>query len=137
MKLDLSGLIKKDTNNSWTPEEFKLHLQDTLIEIIRLELENLPEKEWERTLHTWRKICAFCKGLMKKEDKERHELYKKFGFDSTMVHISESLVEKLKIAQDIGIMRDTDEPDKIIKIGLENMEESSREIVFMKGFWAS
>lgn len=133
MKLDLSNLIKTET---WTEESFKAHLRSTLVELIKLELENLPREDWERTLRTWRKICAFCAQMKKRQEQERFELYKRFGFDPTMVHISESVVEKLRTAQELGLMKEGEPPDKIIRLGLEALQESSETAEFIKRFFA-
>ncbi|MEN3028668.1 MAG: hypothetical protein ABDH29_05545 [Aquificaceae bacterium] len=119
----------------WTSEDFRLYIRSTLIELIKLELENLPREEWEKTLNTWKKICSFCKGMMKKEEKERHELYKRFGFDATMAQISESLIEKLQTAQNLGLILESEDPDKIIRLGLEGMEAHSEAVAFMKDFF--
>lgn len=135
MKIDLSGLLRKEDNQGQRPEDFKAYLKSSLIDLIRLELENLPRDEWERTLHTWRKICAFCKSLMKKEEKERFELYKRFGFDQTMIHISESVIEKLQRAYSLGLLKEKDPPENIIKLGLEGEMENSEAVDFMKKFF--
>jgi HSP90 family molecular chaperone len=135
MKKDLTNLLRSDTPEGWTPEDFKRYLKDTLIELIRLELENLPKEEWERTLKTWAKICAFAKGLLKKSQEERQELYRKYRFDSTMMHVSESVVEKLGIAYSLQLMKEKDSPEKLIKLGLEAVSEDCQEISFMKKFF--
>lgn len=135
MKIDLSGLLKKEDSQSWTPEGFKAYLKSSLIDLIKLELENLPRDDWERTLHTWRKICAFCKSMMKKEEKERFDLYRKFDFDQTMIHISESVIEKLQTAYNLGLLKEKDPPDHIIRLGLEEDKEDSEAINFMKSFF--
>lgn len=135
MKIDLSGLLKKEDNQSWTPEGFKGYIKSSLIDLIKLELENLPRDDWERTLHTWRKICAFCKNIMKKGEKERFGLYQKFEFDQTMIHISESVIEKLQTAYNLGLLKEKDPPDYIIRLGLEEDKEDSEAIKFMKAFF--
>ncbi|MFN4319258.1 MAG: hypothetical protein ACK4FY_02090 [Aquificaceae bacterium] len=135
MKIDLSNLLKKEDNQNWSPEGFKAYLKASLIEIIRLELENLPKEDWKRTLQTWRKICAFCKDMMKKGERERFELYQKFGFDQTMIHISESVIEKLQAAYSLGLLKEKDPPDYIIRLGLEDDKEGSEVISFMKEFF--
>ncbi len=135
MKIDLTGLLKKEDDQNWTPEGFKAYLRSSLIDLIKLELENLPRDDWERTLNTWRKICAFCRSMMKKGERERFELYKRFGFDQTMIHISESVIEKLQTAISLGLLKEKDNPDRIIKLGLEMEEESSEVISFMKRFF--
>ncbi|MCS7196686.1 MAG: hypothetical protein NZ827_05410 [Aquificaceae bacterium] len=119
----------------WTLEDFRLYIRATLIELIKLELENLPREEWEKTLNTWKKICSFCKAIMKKEEKERHELYRRFGFDATMTQISESVIEKLQTAQNLGLIAESENPDKIIELGLEGMEAHSEVVAFMKDFF--
>lgn len=136
MKLDLSNLLKgKVQQEGWTVEGFKTYLQNALIGIIRLELENLPEAEWERVLGTWVKICFFCKSIMNRGEEERHRLYQKFGFDGTMIHISESVIEKLHIAQSLGMLKQKDGPDRIIRLALEGFKDASREVAFMKSFF--
>ncbi|MFN7065868.1 MAG: hypothetical protein ACK4OF_06960 [Aquificaceae bacterium] len=130
---DLSNLLKDD--EGWTPEGFKAYLRSSLIELIRLEMENLPKEEWERTLLTWKRICSFCKSLMKKKEDKRQELYKKFNFDQTMIYISEGIVEKLSTAYKLGLLKAEDPPERIIGLGLEGMEVSSKTLAFMKGFF--
>ena len=134
MKVDLTNLLRKEEPNNWSEEDFKRYLKDSLIEIIRLELESLPRQEWEKTLKTWSKICSFADSLRQKEEKERQELYKGFNFDSVMVHITESVIEKLNMARSLGLLRKGDKPEKIISLGLE-VAEGSEEISFMKRFF--
>ena len=134
MKVDLTNLLRKGEPSSWSEEDFKKYLKDSLIEIIRLELESLPRQEWEKTLKTWCKICSFADSLRRKEEKERQELYKRFNFDSVMVHITESVIEKLNMARSLGLLRKGDRPEKIISLGLE-VAEGSEEISFMKRFF--
>jgi len=134
MKVDLTNLLRKEESNNWSEEDFKRYLKDSLIEIIRLELENLPKQEWEKTLKTWSKICSFADSLRHKEEKERQELYKRFNFDSVMVHITESVIEKLNMARSLGLLRKGDKPERIISLGLE-VAEGSEEISFMKRFF--
>lgn len=134
MKVDLTNLLRKEEPNNWSEEDFKRYLKDSLIEIIRLELESLPRQEWEKTLKTWCKICSFADSLRQKEEKERQELYKRFNFDSVMVHITESLIEKLNTARSMGLLREGDKPERIISLGLE-VAEGSEEISFMKRFF--
>ncbi len=135
MKLDLSNFIKGSQANNWTQDSFKDYLSNSLIEIIKLELESLPKDHWERTLQTWKRICHFCKNMMKKEEKERQKLYEKFGFDQMMIYTAESVIEKLSIAYSLGFMEEKDPPEKIIKIGLENLKDNSEIISFMKKFF--
>ncbi len=134
MKVDLTNLLRKGEPSSWSEEDFKKYLKDSLIEIIRLELESLPRQEWEKTLKTWCKICSFADSLRHKEEKERQELYKRFNFDSVMVHITESVIEKLNMARSLGLLRKGDKPERIISLGLE-VAEGSEEISFMKRFF--
>ncbi|MCS7277275.1 MAG: hypothetical protein NZ531_00330 [Aquificaceae bacterium] len=134
MKLDLSSLIR-GREDGWNVEAFKKQLQSSLIEIIRLELENLPEEEWSKTLSTWVKICRFCNEIMKKHETQRQELYKKFGFDPTMVHVSESVIEKLQTAKSFKLLGEKDPPENIIKVALEGIQENSKSISFMKSFF--
>lgn len=134
MKIDLTGFLRKDSNWEWSEEDFKKYVKESLIELIRLELENIPKEEWRRTLQTWSKICSFANSLSRKPEKERQELYRKFQFDSMMVHITESVIEKLNTARSIGLLSDKEEPDKLISLGLE-LAEDSEEIRFIKAFF--
>ncbi len=134
MKVDLTSLLKKEEPSGWTKEDFKRHLRDSLVEIIRLELENLPKDQWEKTLRTWSRICSFAEELSKKGEEERQDLYKRFNFDAVMVHITESLIEKLAIARSIGLLHQGESPQRLISLGLE-MAEGSEEISFMKSFF--
>ncbi len=134
MKVNLTNLLRKEEPNNWSEEDFKRYLKDSLIEIIRLELESLPRQEWEKTLKTWSKICSFADSLRRKEEKERQELYKRFNFDSVMVHITESVIEKLNIAHSTGLLGRGDKPEKIIRLGLE-VAEDSEEVNFIKRFF--
>ncbi|MCX8076804.1 MAG: hypothetical protein N3C57_07215 [Aquificaceae bacterium] len=121
--------------NSYEIEQFKLHVSKTLVEIIKLEMENMPEKEWQKTMQTWKKICAFCKSMMKKTEDDRHAFYRKFKFDPTMIHISESVIEILQTAYRLGLMKEKDPPEKIIQLGLEKTEDSSKVIGTLKEFF--
>ncbi len=134
MKVNLTNLLRKEEPNNWSEEDFKRYLKDSLIEIIRLELESLPRQEWEKTIKTWSKICSFADSLRQKEEKERQELYKRFNFDSVMVHITESVIEKLNIAHSTGLLGRDDKPEKIIRLGLE-VAEDSEEVNFIKRFF--
>lgn len=135
MNMDLSNLIKKSQEGAFTLEGFKEYLYTSLVEIIKLELENLPEDDWEDTLQIWVKICVFCKGLMGKSEEERLELYKKFSFDQTMINITESVIEKLKVAYGMGFLGEKDPPQNLIRFGLEKAKEESQAIEFMKKFF--
>ncbi len=134
MKIDLSNLLKGEGPTSWSKEDFKRYLKESLVEIIRLELGGLPKEEWERTLKVWSKICAFAQDLSKKGEKEREDFYKRFNFDSVMIHITEGIIEKLSIARSLGMLSEGERPDKLISLGLE-VAEDSEEIRFMKKFF--
>lgn len=118
MKQDLSHLLKAQYIDM-DPEGFKKHLAQSILELIRLELQSLPREEWKRTVKTWSKICAFAKSMLSKSEPERFEFYKRHNFDPTMVHISESVIEKLQTAISLGLMSQEDKPDKIIRLALE------------------
>jgi hypothetical protein len=100
-------------------ESFKKHLVQSILELIRIELQSLPREEWKRTVKTWSKICVFAKSMMSKPEVERFEFYKRHNFDPTMVHISESVIEKLHTAISLGLVSPEDKPDKIIRLALE------------------
>ncbi|RME10218.1 MAG: hypothetical protein D6804_04775 [Aquificota bacterium] len=134
MKVDLTAFLRKDSSSGWSQEDFKKHIKESLVELIRLELENIPRQEWDKTLRTWSKICSFADSLGKKEEKEREELYRKFQFDSMMVYITEGVIEKLEIARSIGLLKKGERPEKLISLGLEFAEESE-ETRFMKAFF--
>lgn len=134
MKLDLTRLIKGQGQRPNSEEEFRRHLRESLVEIIRLELEGLPKEEWDRTLKTWVKICSFADSLRKKDEKERQDLYRRYNFDSLMVHITESVIEKLNMAYFMGLMQAGSRPEKIILLGLVG-DEDSEEIRFIKSFF--
>lgn len=134
MKVDLTGFLRKDSSGGWTEEDFKKHVKESLVELIRLELENMPRQEWDKTLRTWSKICSFADKLSKKEEKERQELYRKFQFDSMMVHITEGVVEKLEIARSLGLLKEGEKPEKLISLGLE-LAVDSEETRLMKAFF--
>jgi len=51
-----------------------------------------------------------------------------------MVHITESVIEKLNMARSLGLLRKGDKPERIISLGLE-VAEGSEEISFMKRFF--
>lgn len=135
MKQDLSHLIK---NQAFDKKSLKEYLASTVLELIRLELENLPQNQWEKTLLTWVKICRFAQSMEKKGEEERQKFYQKHNFDPMMVQITESLVEKLRLAYQTGLMSLEDKGEKLISLALDGVkEDSSPALRFIKSFFSA
>ncbi len=128
MRKDLTHLLKKE-EKVWGFEDLesaKEYVAKYLLNYIHMELENLPSQEWERTLTTWAKICGFAKGLMGKNEFERKELYKKFGFDIMMEGIAEDVRHTLIGMSSLGILKPEEPPYNLIPLSVELVIEEER-----------
>jgi len=116
MKKDLTNLLKKEEvpPGFETLENAKEYLARYLLNYINIELEGLPKEEWDRTLTTWAKMCAFAKSLIPKPEQERNELYKKFEFDIMMQGIAEDLRQTLIGMLRLGLMSEKDPPHLLL-----------------------
>ena len=116
MKKDLTNLLKKET----VPPGFenldsaKEYLARYLLNYINIELEGLPKEEWEKTLITWAKMCAFARSLIPKSEEERQKLYEKFNFDLMMQGIAEDLRQTFIGMLSLGILKEKDPPYRLI-----------------------
>ncbi len=116
MKKDLTDLLKKET----VPPGFesldsaKEYLARYLLSYINIELEGLPKEEWEKTLNTWAKICAFAKSLIRKNEEERQKIYERFNFDLMMQGIAEDVRQTFIGMLSLGILRESDPPHALI-----------------------
>ena len=138
MKQDLSHLLKNQPSQSFDPKSLREYLASTVLELIRLELENLPKEQWERTLSTWVKICRFAKDMEKKGEEERQRFYQRHNFDGMMVQITESLIEKLRLAYQTGLMSEKDKGERLIELALEGApQEGSEALGFIRRFFSA
>ena len=121
MKKDLTNLLKGET----VPPGFenldsaKEYVARYLINYINIELEGLPREEWEKTLSTWAKICAFSKSLIPKSEEERNKLYEKFGFDMMMQGIAEDVRLTFIGMLSLGILKESEPPQNLILRAVE------------------
>jgi len=126
MKKDLTNLLKKET----VPPGFesldsaKEYVARYLINYINIELEGLPKEEWEKTLTTWAKICAFAKSLIPKSEEERQNLYEKFRFDLMMQGIAEDVRQTFIGMLSLGILKENDPPHNLILKATELIGEN-------------
>ena len=126
MKKDLTDLLKKET----VPPGFesldsaKEYLARYLLNYINIELEGLPREEWEKTLTTWAKMCAFAKGLIPKSEEERQKLYEKFNFDLMMQGIAEDLRQTFIGMLSLGILKEKEPPHNLILRATELVKEN-------------
>ena len=101
-------------------EELKDYLVEYVLEIILIELENLPKDQWEKTLKTWEKIVLLSHGMMNKPLEEREKLYERWRFDAIMKTIVENLAEALKESLRLGLLKEKQEPRKLFQIALQH-----------------
>lgn len=149
MKKDLTNLLKSET----VPPGFesldsaKEYVARYLINYINIELEGLPREEWEKTLSTWAKICAFSKSLIPKSEDERNKLYEKFGFDMMMQGIAEDVRLTFIGMLSLGILKESEPPQNLILRAVELIKDEDEllkkwelnpEIVrFIRDFYSS
>jgi len=125
MKKDLTNLLKKEEvpPGFESLEDAKEYVARYLINYINIELEGLPEGEWENTLSTWAKICAFSKSLIPKTEQERQKLYEKFGFDMMMQGIAEDVRQTFIGMLSMGVLKDKDPPHNLILRAVELIKD--------------
>ncbi len=90
-----------------------------LLNYISLELSGLPEEEWERTLSTWIKICAFARSLVPLSEEERNEIYRKNRFDMMMEGIAEDLRHTIIGLESLGFLKKDSPPEAVLRVSLE------------------
>jgi hypothetical protein len=120
MKKDLSSmLIQGGRFNSI--EELKDYLVEYVLELILIELENLPKDQWEKTLKTWEKIVLLSYGMMNKPLEEREKLYERWRFDAVMKTIVENLAEALRESVRLGLLKEKQRAQKnFLQIALQH-----------------
>ncbi len=101
-------------------EELKDYLVEYVLELILIELENLPKDQWDKTLKTWEKIVLLSYGLMGKTLKEREKLYERWRFDAVMRTIVENLAEALRESVRFGLLKEKQEPIKLLQVALQH-----------------
>jgi len=101
-------------------EELKDYLVEYVLELILIELENLPKDQWEKTLKTWEKIVLLSYGMMNKSLEEREKLYERWKFDAIMKTIVENLAEALKESLRLGLLKEKQKPEKLLQIALQH-----------------
>ncbi|RUM31743.1 MAG: hypothetical protein DSY32_00865, partial [Aquifex sp.] len=92
------------------------------LSFINIELEGLPEREWEKTLSTWVKIFAFAKNLLKLPEEKRKEVYRKYRFDTVMEGVMEDVVKVLYGFYSLGILKPEEKPQKVLERAIELVE---------------
>lgn len=95
------------------------YLARYLLSYINIELEGLPEEEWGKTLTTWVKMCAFAKGLIRKGEEERDELYGRFRFDPVMRGIMEDLRKTFVGMLRLGLVKEGEPPYMLLVKAIE------------------
>ena len=113
-------------------EELKDYLVEYVLELILIELENLPKDQWEKTLKTWEKIVLLSYGLTGKPLEEREKLYERWRFDAVMKTIVENLAEALRESLRLGLLKEKQEPEKLLQIALQhalNKEHPQKEML--------
>jgi hypothetical protein len=100
-------------------EEAREYVARYLLNYINLELEGLPREEWGRTVETWVKICGFAKALLKKSDRERRELYRRFRFDFMMEGVAEDVRRTFLGFMKIGIVGEDEDPREFLLKAVE------------------
>ena len=115
MKLDLTGLLKREELPFRSVDEAKDRVAKYIVSFIHIELEGLPKEEWEKTLNTWIKIIGFAKNLVKVPEEKRREIYRKYNFDTMMEGIMEESVKTLYGFYSLGIAKPEDKPEEILK----------------------
>lgn len=127
MKVDLTGLLKKEDLPFRSIDEAKDRVAKYIVSFIHIELEGLPKEEWEKTLNTWIKIIGFAKNLVKVPEEKRREIYRKYNFDTMMEGIMEESVRTLFGFYSLGIAKPQDKPEDILK-KIINLIYGNREI---------
>jgi len=113
-------------------EELKDYLVEYVLELILIELENLPEDQWYKTLKTWERIVLLSYGMMNKPLEEREKLYERWRFDAVMKTIVENLAEALRESARLGLLKEKQEPRKLLQIALQhalNKEHPQKEML--------
>ncbi len=125
MKKDLTHLIRREEAVPGFEDiaSAKEYVARYLLNYINIELEGLPKEEWDRTLETWAKMCAFARGLIGKGEKERSELYKRFRFDMMMQGIMEDLRNTFIGMLRLGILKENDPPHLLLLKAVELVRE--------------
>ena len=121
MKRDLTDLLRSEEDLSGFEDlqSAKEYLVRYPLSYVAIELSGLPKEEWERTLKTWIKICAFAKSLLDKSEPQRRELYRKFNFDPMMEGIAEDLRKTFLGMVKLGLLKKEDPPHRLLKKALE------------------
>jgi hypothetical protein len=119
MKKDLSSMLVQG-GRFGSVEELKDYLVEYVLELILIELENLTKDQWEKTLKTWEKIVLLSYGLMNKPLEEREKLYERWKFDAVMKTIVENLAEALRESVRFGLLKEKQEPRKLLHIALQH-----------------
>jgi len=119
MKKDLSSMLVQGGKFS-SVEELKDYLVEYVLELILIELENLPKDQWDKTLKTWEKIVLLSYGIMNKPLEEREKLYERWRFDAVMKTIVENLGEALRESARLGLLKEKQEPRKLLQIALQH-----------------
>jgi len=101
-------------------EELKDHLVEYVLELILIELENLTKDQWDKTLKTWEKIVLLSYGIMGKPLEEREKLYERWRFDAVMKTIVENLAEALRESVRLGLLKEKQEPRKLLQVALQH-----------------
>jgi len=101
-------------------EELKDYLVEYVLELILIEIESLPKDQWDTTLKTWEKIVLLSYGLMGKPLEEREKLYERWKFDAVMKTIVENLAEALRESARLGLLKEKQEPEKLLQIALQH-----------------
>jgi hypothetical protein len=131
MKKDLSSMFVQGGRFS-SVEDLKDYLVEYVLELILIELENLPKDQWDKTLKTWEKIVLLSHGLMGKPLEEREKLYEHWKFDAVMRTIVENLAEALRESLRLGLLKEKQEPRKLLQIALQhglNKEHPKKEML--------
>ena len=115
MKIDLTGLLKREEPPFRSLEEAKDRVARYLLSFIHIELEGLPKKEWDKTLNTWLKIIGFAKNLVRLSEEKRREIYGKYKFDGIMEGIMEESVKTILGLYLLGLSKPQDEPKEILR----------------------
>jgi hypothetical protein len=119
MKKDLSSMLIQ-SGRFGSVEELKDYLVEYVLELILIELENLPKDQWGKTLKTWEKIVLLSYGMMNKPLEEREKLYERWKFDAIMKTIVENLAEALRESLRLGLLKEKQEPEKLLQIALQH-----------------
>jgi len=119
MKKDLSSMLVQGGRFS-SVEELKDHLVEYVLELILIELENLTKDQWDKTLKTWEKIVLLSYGIMGKPLEEREKLYERWRFDAVMKTIVENLAEALRESVRLGLLKEKQEPRKLLQVALQH-----------------